>query len=237
MRRSAYALIKLEHLTHNLQLLKSYTPEAKIISVVKADAYGHGLARCAQALAQSDAFAVACVDEAISLRSAGILHPIICLQGFRDTAELQQVVDANIQTVIHSDHQVKILQSNILKQSIQIWLKVDTGMGRLGFRPEQVKQVYAELNGTANVSKIRLMTHFANADTLDDDVMQKQLQRFEQVSQQLPECERSAANSAASLAYSKTRYEWVRPGLCLYGISPFQANQSHPDLTEFKAVM
>ena len=237
MRRSAYALIKLNHLAHNLQLLKSYTPEAKIISVVKADAYGHGLARTAQALAESDAFAVACVDEAVNLRAAGILHPIICLQGFRDSAELKQVADANIQTVVHSDHQLRLLQSNTLKQSVQVWLKVDTGMGRLGFMPDQVEQVYSELEQIDAVNKIRLMTHFANADTLDDSVMQKQLQRFEAVSQQLPECERSAANSAASLAYSKTRYEWVRPGLCLYGISPFQSDQSHPDLSELRPVM
>lgn len=237
MRRSAYALIKLNHLAHNLQLLKSYTPEAKIISVVKADAYGHGLARTAQALAESDAFAVACVDEAVNLRAAGILHPIICLQGFRDSAELKQVADANIQTVVHSDHQLRLLQSNTLKQSVQVWLKVDTGMGRLGFIPDQVEQVYSELEQIDAVNKIRLMTHFANADTLDDSVMQKQLQRFEAVSQQLPECERSAANSAASLAYSKTRYEWVRPGLCLYGISPFQSDQSHPDLSELRPVM
>ena len=237
MRRSAYALIQLDHLAHNLQLLKAYTPQTKIISVVKADAYGHGLAQTAQALAESDAFAVACVDEAINLRSAGILHPIICLQGFRDSAELKQVADANIQTVVHSDHQLRILQANPLKQSIQVWLKVDTGMGRLGFRPDQAEQVYAELAQVQAVSKIRLMTHFANADTLDDSVMQQQLLRFEEVSQQLPACERSAANSAASLAYSKTRYEWIRPGLCLYGISPFQSDQSHPDLAEFKPVM
>ena len=237
MRRSAYALIQLDHLAHNLQLLRSYTQDAKIISVVKADAYGHGLARSAQALSQSDAFAVACVDEALALRSTGILHPIICLQGFKNVKELQQIVDANIQTVVHSPHQVKILRSYGLKQSIQVWLKIDTGMGRLGFVAAQAEEFFEQLRQINNISKIRLMTHFANADILDDIKMEKQRHCFEKITQKYPECECSAANSAASIAYSKTLYDWVRPGLCLYGVSPFQSHQSHPDLTDFKPVM
>ena len=237
MRRSAYAVIQLDHLAHNLQLLRTYTKNAKIISVVKADAYGHGLAQTAKALAQTDAFAVACIDEAITLRSTGILHPIICLQGFKDADDLQQIVDSNIQTVIHSDHQLKILKSYPLKQSIQVWLKVDTGMGRLGFVPDQVKQAYKQLEQLPQVSKIRLMTHFANADMLDDTFMQRQLQQFEKTCDQFPGCERSGANSAAGLAYSNSLYEWIRPGLCLYGISPFQSDRSHPDLSELKPVM
>lgn len=237
MRRSAYALIQLDHLAHNLQLLRSYTQDAKIISVVKADAYGHGLAQSAQALSQSDAFAVACVDEALALRSTGILHPIICLQGFKNVKELQQIVDANIQTVVHSPHQVKILRSYGLKQSIQVWLKIDTGMGRLGFVAAQAEEFFEQLRQINNISKIRLMTHFANADMLDDIKMEKQCHFFEKITQKYPECECSAANSAASIAYSKTLYDWVRPGLCLYGVSPFQSHQSHPDLTDFKPVM
>lgn len=237
MRRSAYALIQLDHLAHNLQLLRSYTQDAKIISVVKADAYGHGLAQSAQALSQSDAFAVACVDEALALRSTGILHPIICLQGFKNVKELQQIVDANIQTVVHSPHQVKILRSYGLKQSIQVWLKIDTGMGRLGFVAAQAEEFFEQLRQINNISKIRLMTHFANADMLDDIKMEKQRHCFEKITQKYPECECSAANSAASIAYSKTLYDWVRPGLCLYGVSPFQSHQSHPDLTDFKPVM
>ena len=237
MRRSAYALIQLDHLAHNLQLLRSFTQDAKIISVVKADAYGHGLAQSAQALSQSDAFAVACVDEALALRSTGILHPIICLQGFKNVIELQQIVDANIQTVVHSPHQVKILRSYGFKQSIQVWLKIDTGMGRLGFVATQAEEYFEQLKQINNISKIRLMTHFANADMLDDIKMEKQRHCFEKITQKYPECECSAANSAASIAYSKTLYDWVRPGLCLYGVSPFQSDRSHPDLTDFKPVM
>jgi alanine racemase len=237
MRRSAYALIQLDHLAHNLKQLRSFTQDAKVISVVKADAYGHGLAQSAKALSQSDAFAVACIDEALALRSTGILHPIICLQGFKNVKELQQIADSNIQTVVHSQHQLKILKSYPLKQSIQVWLKIDTGMGRLGFVDSQVDNVFQQLTQIKHISKIRLMTHFANADMLDDMKMEKQRHCFEKFIQKYPDCECSAANSAASIAYSKTAYDWVRPGLCLYGVSPFQSDQSHPDLTDLKPVM
>ena len=237
MRRSAYALIRLERLAHNLQLLRSFTKDAKVISVVKADAYGHGLAKTAQALNQSDAFAVSCANEAMELRSASILHPILCLQGFQDEKDLQAIADSNTQPVIHSDYQIKLLQSHKLQQSIQVWLKIDTGMCRLGFAVEKALRAYQQLSELDCVSKIRVMTHFSHADLLNDEVTQKQLQRFENTCKQLPDLERSAANSAASIAYSKSLYQWVRPGLCLYGISPFQADQSHPDISELQPVM
>ena len=127
MRRSAYALIRLEHLTHHLNILRFFIPKSKIISVVKADAYGHGLAKTAQALTQSDAFAVACAQEAVELRSTGILHPIICLQGFSNESELKMIAESNIQPVIHGEHQLKLLQNFSQNQSMQVWLKVDTG--------------------------------------------------------------------------------------------------------------
>ena len=237
MRRSAYALIRLQHLTHNLNLLRSLAPTSKIIAVVKADAYGHGLAKTAQALAQSDAFAVACTHEALALRSAGILHPIICLQGFYSQAELQTIIDANLQTVIHSYHQIKLLQQCRFNSSIQVWLKIDTGMGRLGFQPAEAQQALQKLKTIKKISRVRLMTHFANADLLDAETTQKQLQKFTEVNQRCPGHERSAANSAATLAYSSSLYEWIRPGLCLYGISPFQVENTHPDTSEFKPVM
>ena len=237
MRRSAYALIRLENLEHNLNILKSFASQSKIISVVKADAYGHGLARTAQALAQSDAFAVSCAHEAVELRAARILHPIICLQGFSNETELQMIVDANVQAVIHNDQQIKLLQNHKFNQSIQVWLKIDSGMGRLGFRPEDARYAYQQLNKIEQVSKIRLMTHFANADLLDNESTQHQLQSFDNVTKNFPDCERSAANSAATLAYSNSLYEWVRSGLVLYGISPFQVEKSHPDTSDLKPVM
>ena len=237
MRRSAYALIRLQHLADNLNLLRSLAPASKIIAVVKADAYGHGLAKTAQALAQSDAFAVACTHEALALRAAGILHPVICLQGFYSQAELQTIIDANLQTVIHSYHQIKLLQQCRFNSSIQVWLKIDTGMGRLGFQPAEVEQALQTLNTIKRISRIRLMTHFANADLLDDETTQEQLQKFTEVNQCHPGHERSAANSAAALAYADARYEWIRPGLCLYGISPFQVENTHSNTSEFKPAM
>ena len=237
MRRSAYALIRLEHLAHNLNILRTFAPNSKVISVVKADAYGHGLAKTAQALTQSDAFAVSCAHEAIELRAASILHPIICLQGFSNEAELKMIADANVQVVIHNDHQIKLLQNHKPNQSIQAWLKIDTGMGRLGFRPEDARYAYQQLEKINNISKIRFMTHFANADSLNDEYTQRQLKSFDNVTNSFPDCERSAANSAATLAYSNSLYEWVRSGLALYGVSPFQTDKSQPDTSELKPVM
>lgn len=237
MIRSAYAVIRLEHLVHNLTTLRKLAPHTKIMAVVKADAYGHGLVESAQALNQADAFAVACADEALALRSAGILHPIICLQGFSDNQQLQQIADANIQAVIHSAYQVKLLSSSKLKQPIQVWLKIDTGMSRLGILPQDADNTYQQLLDTKRVAKIRVMTHFANADLLDEKATQRQLQKFEQALTDLPTGERSAANSAAALAFSNTHYDWIRPGLALYGISPFQGGQSQPDTTELLPAM
>ena len=237
MIRSAYALIRLEHLAHNLNLLRNTAPNSKIMAVVKADAYGHGLVKTVQALNQADAFAVACANEALELRSTGILHPIICLQGFSNNKQLQSIADANVQAVIHSEYQIKLLQGSKLKQPIQVWLKIDTGMSRLGISPSKTTDIYQQLIDTQRVTKIRLMTHFANADLLDEKFTQRQLQLFEQASQELSECEKSAANSAATLAFSNALYDWVRPGLALYGVSPFQVEQSHPDTSDLLPVM
>lgn len=237
MKRSAYALIRLERLAHNLKILRSFTKDAKVISVVKADAYGHDLAKTTQALNQSDAFAVACASEAMELRSTGILHPILCLQGFRDENDLQYIAESNTQPVIHSDYQIELLKKSRFKQSIQVWLKIDTGMNRLGFATEKSHRAYQQLSELECINKIRVMTHFSHADLLNDEITQRQLQRFENACKQLPNIERSAANSAASIAYSNSHYQWVRPGLCLYGISPFQADLCHPDITELKPVM
>jgi alanine racemase len=237
MRRSAYALIRLERLAHNLNILRSFTKDAKVISVVKADAYGHNLAKTAQALNQSDAFAVACANEAMELRSTGILHPILCLQGFRNEKDLQHITESNIQPVIHSDEQINLLKKYKFTQSIQVWMKIDTGMNRLGFPVEKSHQAFQQLSDLDCINKIRVMTHFSHADLLNDEVTQHQLQRFETACKQLPKIERSAANSAASIAYSNSHYQWVRPGLCLYGVSPFQTDQCHPDITDLKPVM
>ena len=237
MIRSAYALIRLEHLSHNLKYIRSVAPKSKIMAVVKADAYGHGLIKSARALNEADAFAVACAEEALELRSAGILHPIICLQGFTDGKQLQQIADANLQAVVHSDFQIKLLLASKLKQPIQVWLKIDTGMNRLGISPDNAKKVYQQLLETDRVSKIRIMTHLANADLLDEQTTYRQLQLFEQACKKIPDSERSAANSAATLAYSNSHFEWVRPGLSLYGVSPFQLEHSHPDTTELHPVM
>lgn len=237
MIRSAYAVIKLARLTQNLDIVRSFAPHSKIMAVVKADAYGHGLIKTAQALNQADAFAVSCANEALELRAAGILHPIICLQGFTNTKQLQQIVDANIQTVIHSDFQIRLLNECNLKQALQVWLKIDTGMSRLGIHPEKTKETHQKLLDTKRVAKIRFMTHFANADLLEEQSINSQLQKFSIATREFPDSEKSAANSAATLAYSTSQFEWVRPGLALYGLSPYQLGHVQPDTTSLQPVM
>lgn len=237
MIRSAYAVIKLARLTHNLNIVRSFAPQSKVMAVVKADAYGHGLIKTAQALNKADAFAVSCANEALELRAAGILHPIICLQGFTNTKQLQQIVDANIQTVIHSEFQIRLLNECNLKQALQVWLKIDTGMSRLGIHPEKTRPTYQKLLDTKRVAKIRFMTHFANADLLEEKSVQNQLQKFATATSDFPGSEKSAANSAATLAYSSSQFEWVRPGLALYGLSPYQLGHVQPDISSLRPVM
>lgn len=237
MIRSAYAVIQLARLSHNLNIVRSFAPKSKIMAVVKADAYGHGLIQTAQALNQADAFAVSCANEALELRAAGILHPIICLQGYSNAQQLQQIVDANIQAVIHSDFQIRLLNECNLKQALQVWLKIDTGMTRLGIYPEETKSTYQKLLDTKRVAKIRFMTHFANADLLEEKSIHSQLQKFTQATNAFPDCEKSTANSAATLAYSSSQFDWVRPGLALYGLSPFQLGHIQPDTSSLRPVM
>lgn len=188
------------------------------MAVVKANAYGHGLLRAAAALAKADAFAVLEIEGALRLREAGHEQEIVLLEGVFEAAELPLASKHGLSLVVHHQEQVAMLEATRVRRKLRVFLKVNSGMNRLGFPLGEVRNALARLQGCAAVSEVVLMTHFANAD--DQRGIAWQLERFRTVasSRMLPV---SMANSAALLRYPETRFGWVRPGLMLYGASPF----------------
>ncbi len=215
MSRPARVSVNLSALQHNFTVLRSVVGKSRILAVVKADAYGHGVFEVIDALQEADGFAVACVGEGLELRQAGVDRPVLVLQGAHDAQELQEATEAGLTLVIHQWEQVFDLPDSFFLWP-ELWLKVDTGMGRLGIQPEDVDRLLERLGPRCTT----LMTHFANADEPEDPINTLQLARFEQLLQQYKRMA-SAANSAATLAMPAARYDWVRPGLMLYGASPF----------------
>ncbi len=214
------ARIDLSALRHNLALARRHAPESKQLAVIKANAYGHGMLRVAQALEAADAFAVARISEALTLRKAGIGKDILLLEGVHNRDELQLAQQQGLQLVVHQAEQISLLQQ-VTGEPLTVWLKIDTGMQRLGFRPEQVASAYRQLLECANVKGAPvLMTHLANADNRSSAGTEEQCRLFESAVADL-EGQHSIANSAGLLAWPTTRRHWVRPGLMLYGASPF----------------
>lgn len=218
---AAYAVLNLDAVQHNMQRVRRYAPDAKIMAVIKANGYGHGLLRIAEALQNVDAFAVARVDEGIRLRKAGIKNRIAVLEGFTCAEELDELVNYRLDVVVHSVTQVEILESRTEQGTCAIWLKLDTGMNRLGFKPNEFNAAYQRLNRCCIISQpISLMTHLANADDKQDATTLRQISLFNATMGMLPG-QRSIANSAGILAWKEALTDWVRPGIMLYGISPF----------------
>ena len=232
MIRNATALIDIDALQHNFQRVKQFAPRSKIMAVIKADAYGHGMLKVAHALSDADAFAVACVAEARVLRAAGISLPIVIFQGFLNSEQLQQMAELDVQPVIHQLWQIDMLEQQALAQPISVWLKVNTGMGRLGVTQQQASDCWQRLQHCQQVADVALMSHFANADQPDHASNQQQIDRFTAVSSSLSRSSQiatSLSNSAGLIAFPQAQGDWVRPGIMLYGASPF-GQQSAADL-------
>lgn len=223
---AAHAILNLEAVQHNLQMVRRLAPDAKIMAVIKANGYGHGLLRIAEALQNADAFAVARVDEGIRLRKAGIKNRIAVLEGFSCAEELDELLLYQLDAVVHSFTQLEIFESRKEQEACAIWLKLDTGMNRLGFKPQEFNSVFQRLNQCSIIRPpIRLMTHLANADDKQDATTHKQIRLFnDTVATVGLENERSIANSAGIIAWKEALTDWVRPGVMLYGISPFPDN-------------
>ena len=222
--RPARALIDLQALRHNYQLARE-SSGARALAVIKADAYGHGAVRCAQALeAEADGFAVACIEEALELRAAGIRAPILLLEGFFEADELALIVEHDLWCVVHALWQLEAIEQATLRKPITVWLKLDSGMHRVGLHPADYQAAYQRLLASGQVTKIVLMSHFARADELDSSSASEQVAVFEAARQGLS-AEVSLRNSPALLGWPQVPSDWVRPGIMLYGATPFeQAN-------------
>jgi alanine racemase len=216
--RHSRIIIDLAAIRHNYRLLKQTAPVSRIVAVIKADAYGHGALEVAQALPNADAFAVATTLEALPLRAAGITQKIIILGGVIDGVEMQQCVEHQLDPVIHQFWQIELLAKVKSTKAIDVWLKFNSGMGRLGFSAEDLAQAFDKIKQLEAVDRLRLMTHLSDADDACDN---KTLRQIEQVkSLQLDEYEWGIANSAGIVGWPKSRLNWVRAGIALYGSDP-----------------
>ncbi|MBL8379193.1 MAG: alanine racemase [Burkholderiales bacterium] len=202
----------------NLALLKQRAASARVWAVVKANAYGHGLKQVAGALNAADGFALLDLDEAARLREAGFLHPILLLEGIFEARDLEVVDSLHLTPVLHSRAQLEMLETAALRRPLDVYLKVNSGMNRLGFAVDAVAGAYARLKRSRQVKSITLMTHFADADGATG--VEQQMREFGQAVAGL-DAPMSLANSAALLRYPETHADWVRPGIALYGASPF----------------
>lgn len=217
MSRPIQAQIDLSALQHNLRVARRLAA-SRIMAVIKANAYGHGLLPAAEALGEAEGFALLDVRDAIDLREAGFRQVILLLEGFFTADELPLLAQYELDSVIHNTQQLAMLDAYPRRGGLSVWLKINTGMNRLGFEPEQVPAVMEKLKSHPVVGDITLMTHFSHADEAEG--VAEQLESFNDLtaSYRVP---RSLANSAALLRYPASHGEWVRPGIMLYGASPF----------------
>ncbi|MFM5464158.1 alanine racemase [Aeromonas simiae] len=215
------AEISMEALHHNLGVLRERAGESRLMAVLKANAYGHGMLALAEALVQADSYGVARIEEGVALRAAGVTKPILILGGFQGSEALATLARLDLQTSLHCEEQLVALEQASLARPVTVWLKLDTGMNRLGIGAAQLADVMARLSRCPNVAQpVHQMTHFGRADELDCDTTAEQITRFYAMTRDLPG-DKALANSAGLLAWPDACGDWVRPGLALYGISPF----------------
>ena len=212
------ALIDVKALEHNLQRVRSLAPAAKVLTMIKANAYGHGILQCARAL-EADFLGVATLEEASLLRQEGISKRIVLAPGFQNQAELEQVIALELDTVVHYPHQIELLQNYRGQAGVRVWFKFNTGMHRLGFAVEQVPVYLSHLERLAQVEIVALMSHLASADAQNHEHPKQQLERFYRLTEHLP-YPRSILNSAGIINYPWYHDDIVRPGLLVYGASP-----------------
>lgn len=220
MSRTAVAVLSTDHLLHNCKVIREKASSSKIIAMVKANAYGHGLRSVSLKLdPYVDMLGVASIDEALSLRKVGVKSPIILMQGVFEPSELLIAATEQFHIVVHSIRQAEWLEKIALPVTLSVWIKIDTGMGRLGFSPEDFDFVFAKLSNNHRIASIRILSHFACADEKDHPLNIQQNVTFEGLTLD-KQNEKSLCNSAAIFNFEDCHYDWVRPGLALYGISP-----------------
>ncbi|MCG5541464.1 MULTISPECIES: alanine racemase [unclassified Halorhodospira] len=222
MSRAARATVDLSALQANLRVARQAAPGRRVMAVIKSDGYGHGLTHVARALSgHAEAFAVTDATEAEALRGAGFRERVVLLQGPFRFEDLERAAAADLELVIHTHWQVEALAQARLASPVTVWVKVDSGMHRLGFPPEEVQAVWRRLTEAPGVrADLGFLTHLACADDRGNPATERQLATFEAACEGLPG-PRSAANSAGVLGWPASHYDWVRPGIMLYGASPF----------------
>jgi alanine racemase len=218
MTRPILAQINLAALRANLGIASQRAAGAQVLAVVKANAYGHGLLRVLPALAEADGLALLELEAAIALREQHYARRILLLEGFFAQDELVEIAARRLAVVVHHTDHIRMLETATLSRPLEVFIKVNSGMNRLGFKPDEVQQAAERLSNAASVAALRLMTHLARAD--DDDGLLDQLRIFEGACKGLP-YPRSVANSAGVLRFAEVGGEYVRPGIMLYGSSPF----------------
>lgn len=230
--KTALAVLSTENLLHNFNILQSLSGGKKVIAMVKANAYGHGLRSVAKRLDEKAfGFGVARIEEALALRKVGVKSPIILMEGVMCSEELVIAACNDFQVVFHSEYQLHWLERLALPNPLTVWLKVDTGMGRLGFSIEFVQQAYKILNENVYVKKpINLMSHMGYAEEVDHPLTISQQQYFKELIQSYNWGLKSLANTASILQLPQTYYDVIRPGLGLYGASPLPNFASHFNL-------
>ncbi|KMK51902.1 alanine racemase [[Actinobacillus] muris] len=237
--KPATAIINGSALRHNMQLIKSLAPHSKICAVVKANAYGQGISQIISQLAPMvDAFGVARIKEALTIQETGYAGKIVLLEGFFDKEELLKTLSRRFDTVIHCFEQLELLEQAAnewlaeqqkgfwqrktkLYFPVTVWLKIDTGMHRLGIHPVQVAAFYQRLKACALVESVQFISHFSRADELDAGYTEKQIATFEDVCRPY-DVQRSIAASSGILYWQNAHYDWVRPGIIMHGISPHE---------------
>lgn len=218
MTRPILAQINLAALRANLSVAQQRAQQAQVLAVVKANAYGHGLLRVLPALADADGLALLELEAALMLRERHYARRVLLLEGFFSADELAEIAARRLAIVVHHTEQVRMLETATLARPLEVFIKVNTGMNRLGFKPEQAHDIAERLSHAASVAALRLMTHLARAD--EDEGLHDQLQIFESACKGLP-YPRSIANSAGLMRYGEVGGEYVRPGIMLYGSTPF----------------
>ena len=217
MPRPISATISLSALTHNVNVIRGFAPDSKIWAVVKANGYGHGIERIWKSLSGADGFALLDFKEAILLRESGWEGPVLLLEGFFSAADIATLDQYRLTTSVHSEWQIAALAQAQVSHPVNVYLKVNSGMNRLGFAPERIPAMWKKLRELGQVGEITLMSHFATADSAKGVDAQMQVIARADAGIGGPRC---LANSAATLWHPQTHYDWVRPGIVLYGASP-----------------
>jgi alanine racemase len=208
-------------LRHNIRRVHEIAPQTKILAMLKANAYGHGIVTVAKALPEVDAFGVACLAEALRLREANVSNRIVLMRGVLTKEELAIAQQYRIELVIHLIEQIELLEQQLLTTPLTVWLKINTGMNRLGVDVKDVPAAYQRLTRLPISKPLHVLTHFACADEMANPMTETQMNRFTELTRELS-AEKSLANSAGILAWPNSHADWVRPGLMLYGVSPFE---------------